>query len=114
MHLPRSVFSDRQLNLLLFLLRVNRVENVPSVDTMKSFNAALQTTCGIDTFAYTRPLENRYHMNSLAQILAQVDVLRAIVSALLSTLLTFLSGNGESPCTPTSFVLPRGCQPTYE
>jgi hypothetical protein len=34
MHLPRSVFSHRQLELFLWLLKVNNVDDVPSVKSM--------------------------------------------------------------------------------
>ncbi|KAJ3769489.1 hypothetical protein FB446DRAFT_621971, partial [Lentinula raphanica] len=71
MHLPRSVFSQRQLDLFLWLLRVNGISDVPSVKTMKSLNEALQKMCGIDTLCYDGALGNRYYVNSMAQIIAQ-------------------------------------------
>lgn len=40
MHLPRSVFSHRQLDLFLWLLKVNNVNDVPSVKAMQNINAA--------------------------------------------------------------------------
>lgn len=74
MHLPRSVFSQKQLDLFLWLLRVNGVSDVPSVKTMKSLNEALQKMCGIDTLCYDGALGHRYYVNSLAQIIAQVCI----------------------------------------
>ncbi|KAJ3738165.1 hypothetical protein EV360DRAFT_77074, partial [Lentinula raphanica] len=71
MHLPRSVFSQKQLDLFLWLLRINGVSQVPTVKTMKSLNNALQKMCGIDTLCYDGALGNRYYANSLAQIIAQ-------------------------------------------
>ncbi|KAJ3824671.1 hypothetical protein F5880DRAFT_353082 [Lentinula raphanica] len=71
MHLPRSVFSQRQLDLFLWLLRVNGVADIPSVKTMKSLNTSLQKMCGIETLCYDGALGNRYYANSLAQIIAQ-------------------------------------------
>ncbi|KAJ7596205.1 hypothetical protein C8J56DRAFT_1022550 [Mycena floridula] len=71
MHLPRSVFSHKQLDLFLWLLRVNGVQDVPSVKSMQAVNAALQSMCGIETLAYDGALGHRYHVNSLAQIIAQ-------------------------------------------
>ncbi|KAJ3767096.1 hypothetical protein FB446DRAFT_822496, partial [Lentinula raphanica] len=71
MHLPRSVFSQKQLDLFLWLLRVNGVSDVPSVKTMKSLNEAIQKMCGIDTLCYDGALGNRYYVNSMAQIIAQ-------------------------------------------
>ncbi|KAF8204045.1 hypothetical protein BJ912DRAFT_841196 [Pholiota molesta] len=71
MHLPRSVFSRKQLDLFLWLLRVNRVSDVPTGKTMKGLNTTLQQMCGIDTIEYDGKLGHKYHVNSLAQILAQ-------------------------------------------
>ncbi|EED83857.1 predicted protein [Postia placenta Mad-698-R] len=71
MHLPRSIFSQRQLDLFLWLLRVNGVDDLPSVKTMQSLNAALQRMCGIDTIPYKGALGHNYHVNSLTQIIAQ-------------------------------------------
>ncbi|KAJ7634450.1 hypothetical protein FB45DRAFT_1025398 [Roridomyces roridus] len=71
MHLPRSVFSHRQLDLFLWLLKVNNVDDVPSVKTMQTLNAALQKMCGIDSIAYDGALGHKYYVNDLAQIIAQ-------------------------------------------
>lgn len=73
MHLPRSVFSQHQLDLFLWLLRVNDVDDVPSVKSMQSLNAALQKMCGIDSIKYKGALGHNYYVNSLGQILAQVS-----------------------------------------
>ncbi|KAF9470696.1 hypothetical protein BDN70DRAFT_821012 [Pholiota conissans] len=71
MHLPRSIFSRKQLDLFLWLLRVNRVESVPSTKSMNLLNKMMQGNCGIDTIAYEGRLDHRYHVNGLSQILAQ-------------------------------------------
>ncbi|KAF9554000.1 hypothetical protein CPC08DRAFT_697168 [Agrocybe pediades] len=72
MHLPRSVFSRKQLDLFLWLLRVNKVDDVPTVKYMTGLHKALQTTCGgVDTKEYNGRLGNWYHVNNLHQILAQ-------------------------------------------
>ncbi|KAJ6462550.1 hypothetical protein C8R45DRAFT_841581 [Mycena sanguinolenta] len=71
MHLPRSAFSQRQLDLFLWLLKVNQVDDVPSVKSMQTLNAALQKMCGIDTIAYDGALGHKYYMNSLSQIIAK-------------------------------------------
>ena len=72
MHLPRSTFSHRQLNLFLWLLRINQIEDVPTVKGMQRANIALQKICGIDTLAYDGAFGHKYYVNSLAQIIAQV------------------------------------------
>ncbi|KAF8803001.1 hypothetical protein BYT27DRAFT_7110917 [Phlegmacium glaucopus] len=71
MHLPRSAFSDHQLDLFLWLLTVNGVDYVPSVAHMKEHNKLLQKTCGIDTIPFQGILGHPYHQNSIPQILAQ-------------------------------------------
>ncbi|KAF9808715.1 hypothetical protein IEO21_07777 [Rhodonia placenta] len=64
-------WHDKILDLFLWLLRVNGVDDLPSVKTMQSLNAALQRMCGIDTIPYKGALGHNYHVNSLAQIIAQ-------------------------------------------
>ncbi|CAK5274493.1 unnamed protein product [Mycena citricolor] len=71
MHLPRSVFSQRQLDLFLWLLRVNNVPDVPSIKQMQRLDLALQKLCGIETIAYNGALGHKYFVNNLAQIIAQ-------------------------------------------
>lgn len=78
MHLPRSVFSDRQLDLFLFVLRILGVDDIPSVRSMKTFNEELQKMCGIESMPYTGAMGNRYYVNSLSQILAQVSFANSI------------------------------------
>ena len=75
MHLPRLVFSHKQLDLFLWILRENGVRSVPSIKQMKRINKILQTSCGIETLAYIGVLGHHYYMNSLGDILAQVRVL---------------------------------------
>lgn len=72
MHLPRSVFSHRQLDLFLWLLKVNDVDDVPSVKSIQALNALLQGLYGIDSIPYKGALGHNYFVNSLAQIIAQV------------------------------------------
>ncbi|KAJ4464148.1 hypothetical protein C8R41DRAFT_739929, partial [Lentinula lateritia] len=71
MHLPRSVFSVRQLDLFLWLLRVNGVQDATSVKTMKDLDAKLQTLYGIQTFKYKGAFGHLYYVNSLADIISQ-------------------------------------------
>ncbi|KAK0448235.1 hypothetical protein EV421DRAFT_1900873 [Armillaria borealis] len=71
MHLPRSVFSHRQLDLFLWLLKENGVDDVPTVKTMQSLNDALQKLCSITSLAFDGALGHKYFMNDLAQLIAQ-------------------------------------------
>jgi hypothetical protein len=94
MHLPHSVFSQRQLDLFLWLLTVNDVDEVPSVKSMQTLNAMLQKMCGVDSIKYKGALGHTYHVNSLSQIIAQVCM--SLVSAVLSNEPYVVTGNGES------------------
>ncbi|KAM5539994.1 hypothetical protein V8D89_006326 [Ganoderma adspersum] len=71
MHLPRSVFSQCQLDLFLWLLHVNGVEDIPSVRSMLSLNAVLQRACSVDSIPYKGTLGHNYHVNALDQIITQ-------------------------------------------
>ncbi len=72
MHLPRSVFSHRQLDIFIWFLKANGVRDVPSVKTMKTLNDLLQKSCGIEIIRYKGPLGHTSYVNNLRQIVAQV------------------------------------------
>ncbi|ESK81655.1 hypothetical protein Moror_3234 [Moniliophthora roreri MCA 2997] len=71
MHLPRSVFSQRQLDLFLWLLKVNGVNDVPSVYQMKAINQRLQQWIGVKMLQKTSAFGNVYYVNNFLQIIAQ-------------------------------------------
>lgn len=71
-NLPRSTFSDRQLKLMLWLLRSNLVQDVPSVDQMKEMQKGLQGLSGISTLQYAGKLGHTYYLNSFPDMVKQV------------------------------------------
>lgn len=71
--MPRSVFSHRQLDLFLWLLKVNDVDDVPSVKSLQAVNTMLQELCGIESIRYDGALGHKCYVNNLAQIIAQVS-----------------------------------------
>ncbi|KAG1813074.1 hypothetical protein DFJ58DRAFT_720359 [Suillus subalutaceus] len=71
MHLPRSVFSERQIDILLWLLQVNNVDNVPSVKSVKLIKDTIQQLCGIRSIPYDGALGHKYYVNSLPDIIQQ-------------------------------------------
>ncbi|KAF9060812.1 hypothetical protein BDP27DRAFT_1491210 [Rhodocollybia butyracea] len=71
MHLPRSVFSTRQLDLFLWMLKVSGVDDTPSVKKMNEVDKKLQTLYGIQTIKYKGALGHTYYTNSLADIISQ-------------------------------------------
>lgn len=97
MHLPRSVFSHRQLDLFLWLLRVNAVAGVPSVRAMTDYCKSIQKLCGVDSIPYDGSLGHKYYVNSLKQILQQVRPPRRSQSTLAHLR---LAGNGQ-PSSPS-------------
>jgi hypothetical protein len=78
MHLPQSVFSEWQLDILLWLLQINGIEKVPSVYSMKKINQQLQDMSGIQTLEYDGALGHKFFMNSINDIIAQVVLLQSI------------------------------------
>ncbi|KAF7362836.1 hypothetical protein MVEN_00633400 [Mycena venus] len=68
---PVPFSPKKQLNLFLWLLKVNEVDDVPSIKQMQKINLALQKVCGIQTISYNGALGNKYFVNNLAQIIAQ-------------------------------------------
>ena len=101
MHLPRSVFSQRQLDLFLWLLKVNDVDDVPSVKSMQTLNTMLQKMCGIDSIKYEGALGHSYYVNSLSQIIAQVFSPISLITSIIHV----LAGNGQSEGQSTPQVL---------
>ncbi|KZV80099.1 hypothetical protein EXIGLDRAFT_630831, partial [Exidia glandulosa HHB12029] len=72
-HLPRSVFSERQLDLLLWSMKYNGVDDLPTVNTIKNLNTMLHSMCGIETIEYMGKMGHRYYVNSLADLIAQAS-----------------------------------------
>ncbi|KAF7971706.1 hypothetical protein HWV62_20057 [Athelia sp. TMB] len=63
--------SQRQLDLFLWLLKVNGVDDVPSVRSMQTLNATLQSMAGVESIKHKGSLGHTYYMNSLSEIIAQ-------------------------------------------
>jgi hypothetical protein len=104
MHLPHSVFSQKQLDLFLWLLKVNNVDDVPSIKQMQKINLALQKVCGIETISYNGALGHKYFVNNLAQIIAQVGPMCWCATVLYHYF--SYTGNGKSSSPTTSIFLP--------
>ncbi|KAJ4488656.1 hypothetical protein C8R41DRAFT_896160 [Lentinula lateritia] len=70
-HLPRSLFSDAQMDIILWGIASFGVSNAPSTDTTKSVGEYLQTLCGIKTERQKGPLGHVYYINQLAGLIRQ-------------------------------------------
>ncbi|KAH6880930.1 hypothetical protein BKA70DRAFT_1446935 [Coprinopsis sp. MPI-PUGE-AT-0042] len=71
MHLPRSLFSERQLGAILWAMAFTGGRELPSVDQMKGYNKTLQSLCGINTIPHKGVFGNLYSLNDISQIVAQ-------------------------------------------
>ncbi|KAI6039086.1 hypothetical protein EDC04DRAFT_3012242 [Pisolithus marmoratus] len=70
-HLPRSLFSDAQLQVILWGLSVLGVDNVPSTRMLKDIDSSLQSQYGIPSVRYEGALGHIYYVNHLPSIIAQ-------------------------------------------
>ncbi|KAI0311059.1 hypothetical protein OF83DRAFT_1177947 [Amylostereum chailletii] len=70
-HLPRSVFSDAQTEIILWGMSMFGISNLPSVGVMKALDADLQDLYGIRSIRYDGALGHPYYVNNLADIIAQ-------------------------------------------
>ncbi|KAI0040193.1 hypothetical protein FA95DRAFT_912230 [Auriscalpium vulgare] len=70
-HLPRSLFSDSQMEIIRWGLAMFGIDNIPSVSWMKELDSDLQRIYGIRTLRHTGALGHIYYTNSLSDIIAQ-------------------------------------------
>ncbi|KAI6018600.1 hypothetical protein BKA83DRAFT_4464938 [Pisolithus microcarpus] len=70
-HLPRSLFSDSQLQVILWALSISGVDSVPSTRLLKDIDSSLQSQYGIPTVRYEGALGHIYYVNHLPSIIAQ-------------------------------------------
>ncbi|KAJ4477736.1 hypothetical protein C8J55DRAFT_430734, partial [Lentinula edodes] len=70
-HLPRSLFSDAQMDVILWGIASFGVSSAPSTDAAKSISEYLQTLCGIQTERQKGPLGHVYYINQLAGLIRQ-------------------------------------------
>ena len=91
------------MEIVTWALSAFGINNVPSVDVMKSVDDYLQSLCGIHTVRYQGALGHIYYMNDLAGIIRQVRV-----GLYFSTLFLTKSnqGNGKSTGAPAYSPLP--------
>ncbi|KAI5981921.1 hypothetical protein EDD15DRAFT_2182381, partial [Pisolithus albus] len=70
-HLPRSLFSDTQLQVFLWGLSVLGVDGVPSTRMLKDLDNALQSQYGVPSIRYQGSLGHVYYVNHLPSLIAQ-------------------------------------------
>lgn len=73
-HLPRSIFSDSQMESIEWCMTEMGCEDIPSVSVLKAIDQILQNHCGIETLRYEGPLGHTYYANALDGLIAQVCV----------------------------------------
>lgn len=67
------MFSHQQLDVFLWPPKVNNIDDVPSVRSMQTLNVMLQKMCGVDSIKHKGTLGHIYYVNSLSNIIAQVN-----------------------------------------
>lgn len=72
-NLPRSAFSDNQLEVLSWMLRVNGVDDVPSKAQQKDAQDEFRESHGVQSKKYSGALGHTYYVNSLGAIISQVS-----------------------------------------
>ncbi|OSX63035.1 hypothetical protein POSPLADRAFT_1033630 [Postia placenta MAD-698-R-SB12] len=70
-HLPCSLFSDTQMQMILWCLDILGVDNRPLLAVLKAVNEFLQHLCGITSIWYKGPLSDVYYVNDLHSIIVQ-------------------------------------------
>ncbi|VDC01359.1 unnamed protein product [Peniophora sp. CBMAI 1063] len=70
-HLPRSIFSDAQMETITWAQAALHVDNVPSVSWLKNMSDDLQDKIGIRTLRFQGALGHVYYSNSLQDQIAQ-------------------------------------------
>ncbi|KAI0754107.1 hypothetical protein C8Q80DRAFT_346349 [Daedaleopsis nitida] len=70
-HLPRSLFSDSQMEVILWSYAMLGIDNRPSVAMLKTVDELLQAQCGIGSIRYKGPLGHVYYANDMGAIMAQ-------------------------------------------
>ncbi|KAF6758633.1 hypothetical protein DFP72DRAFT_887757 [Ephemerocybe angulata] len=71
LHLPRSVFSNKQMDLFLWLLRMNGVGGRSSVKSFLRYCDETQKLYGVKSHLYEGSLGHRFYVNDLGQLLGQ-------------------------------------------
>lgn len=71
-HLPRTVFSENDLDVVAWALKTSGVASVPSTHAVKSTSNSLDKLCGVETKKYEGPLGHTYHVVSLASLIQMV------------------------------------------
>ena len=70
-HLPRSLFSDAQVETIIWACAALGVDELPSLETLKTIDKKLQALCGINTIRHDGQMGNLFYVNSLSNIIAQ-------------------------------------------
>jgi hypothetical protein len=71
-HLLHSLFSDAQMEIILWGMEMFGVKNLPFEAVMKDIDEVLQMSCSIDTIWYKGPFGHPYYINHLGSIIVQV------------------------------------------
>jgi hypothetical protein len=74
-HLPRIMFSDADIEVLVWLLRVNGVKDVPSIKQCKASRELLKQLCEFEIKQFTGKLGHTYYINRPRAIIQHVRII---------------------------------------
>ena len=72
-NLPRSIFSDKQNDIIHWGMGTLGIPQIPSNSIVKTFVQDLQSACGVRTIRYEGALGHVYYANDLLALIAQVS-----------------------------------------
>ena len=71
-HVPRCAFSQKQNMVIHWAMLCLGIQKLPSERAMDEIDVILQKSCGVQSIRYSGALGNKYYVNDLAAIIAQV------------------------------------------
>jgi hypothetical protein len=71
-HLPRAMFSDDNLDVLIWLLKANDVQATPSLRQLKVGRVLISKLCGVEVKQYMGKLGHTYYVNRPGSIIQRV------------------------------------------
>ena len=72
-NLPRSIFSDKQNDIINWGMKALGIPQIPSGNAVKGLVQTLQSACGVKTIRHEGALGHVYYANDLLTLIAQVS-----------------------------------------
>lgn len=76
--------SEGTIDVILWLLRANGVDGVPSVRQLKTISTNLRDSCGVHSNRYIGAFGHPYHVVALAPLIALVTEISSLCGKIIS------------------------------